>query len=82
MIALATATAALILGAIALALVVLPTLGARREYQSGWLPTRPPGPLACLARRVFGLHVRRPSPDITGIQRGQRARTPNRRYPA
>ncbi len=64
MIALITAIAALILAVIALAIVVVATVGVHREYQADWLPVLPPGPLTGLARRILGLHVRRPSADV------------------
>jgi hypothetical protein len=62
----AAALTALVL-AVALAVllvVVLAVLGRsiHAEDQAGDLPTRPPTPLAGLARRLLGLHVQRSPP--------------------
>lgn len=53
----------LIIAAAAVAIVVLASVGARREPR-GSLPAQAPAPLAGLARRILGLHVRRPCADI------------------
>lgn len=72
MIALLTVTA-LVLAAAVVALAVLPAVGGRRE-PDGWLSVQAPGPLARLARRSLGLHVRRPPADVPQIRREPTAR--------
>jgi uncharacterized membrane protein len=63
MIALVAALAAVFLAGAAVAIVVLATVGTRRE-PDGWLSTQAPGLLAGLSRRILGLHVRRPLADL------------------
>lgn len=58
-----TLAAALVLAVIALAVFVMVLFGARREHPASRPPVKPPGPLAGLARRVLGLHVRQAPTD-------------------
>ncbi len=60
MIALIVLIVALVLAVAALAVLVLAGAGAHREPDR-WLPVQAPGPLARLARRILGLHVRKPT---------------------
>lgn len=72
------ALVALILAGFALSLVALAMAGARREHR-GRLPARAPGRLAGLARRIFGLYVRRPSSGSPEPRPEQPRRTTARR---
>lgn len=71
MIALITTSALVLVGAV-VALAVLPAVGGRRE-PDGWLSVQAPGPLARLARRSLGLHVRRATADVPQSRRAHRA---------
>jgi hypothetical protein len=51
---------AVVLAVAAVAVMVLATAGARSE-PARWLPTQATGLLGRVARRILGLHVRRPS---------------------
>jgi len=77
-IALIVLIVALVLAVAALALLVLARIGARREPDR-WLPVQAPGPLARLARRILGLHVRKPPAHVPGQRRGEPAGTGERR---
>jgi hypothetical protein len=56
----AVAVAALVLAVAAVAVVALASAGSRRESRR-YLPVQASGLLARVARRILGLHVRRPS---------------------
>ncbi len=68
MTALVTVLAALILAVAATVAVLVAATGARREPDR-WLPAKAPGPRARLARRILGLHVRRPPTDVPESRR-------------
>ncbi len=55
--------AALILAVAFLAILALAAVGPHREPDR-WLPVQAAGLLARLARRILGLHVRKPSPHV------------------
>ncbi len=67
-IALVTVLAALILAVAAAVVVLVAATGARREPDRR-LPVRATCPRARLARRILGLHVRRPSADVPELRR-------------
>ena len=71
-------TAALILAVAALAILVLAAAGPHREPDR-WLPVQAAGPLALLARRILGLHVRKPPAHVPGQRRSEPAGTGERR---
>ena len=64
MIASVTLVTAMVLAGAGLTVFVLVLIGARREHPTSRPPVRPPGPLAGLARRVLGLHVRQAAADV------------------
>ncbi len=78
MIALIVLIVALVLAVAALAVLVLAGAGARREPDR-WLPVQAPGPLARLARRILGLHVRKPSAHVPEQRRSEPAGAGERR---
>lgn len=58
-----------VLALVLAALIIVVIIGIRHEPSMAELRSQPPTRLAALVRRLLGVSVRRPDPEVTGADR-------------